>query len=267
MLVTLVACYFAVTICIGFYAARRVKNSADYLVAGRSLPLYMNTATVFATWFGAELILAVSSTFLKEGLQGVVGDPFGAAFCLIFVALFLAAPYYRLKLMTVGDFYKKRYNRTVELASAAAISISYLGWSSANLVALGIVIHTVSGNTITLEQGIVLGAVIVGIYTLFGGMWSVAFTDLFQTVIIVAGLIYIAWMLAGMAGGVDKVVATAQASDRLKFFPGASLHDWLGFIAAFWARWRSRTCSSASPRPVPRRSPDRARCWAARCTC
>ena len=51
--------------------------------------------------------------------------------------------------------------------------------------------------------------------------------------IIVAGLIYIAWMLAGMAGGVDKVVATAQASDRLKFFPGASLHDWLGFIAAF----------------------------------
>ena len=50
MLVTLVACYFAVTICIGFYAARRVKNSADYLVAGRSLPLYMNTATVFATW-------------------------------------------------------------------------------------------------------------------------------------------------------------------------------------------------------------------------
>ena len=233
MLVTLVACYFAVTICIGFYAARRVKNSADYLVAGRSLPLYMNTATVFATWFGAELILAVSSTFLKEGLQGVVGDPFGAAFCLIFVALFLAAPYYRLKLMTVGDFYKKRYNRTVELASAAAISISYLGWSSANLVALGIVIHTVSGNAITLEQGIVLGAVIVGIYTLFGGMWSVAFTDLFQTVIIVAGLIYIAWMLAGMAGGVDKVVATAQASDRLKFFPGASLHDWLGFIAAF----------------------------------
>ena len=92
MLVTLVACYFAVTIAIGVYAARRVKNSADYLVAGRSLPLYMNTATVFATWFGAELILAVSSTFLKDGLRGVVGDPFGAAFCLIFVALFLAAP-------------------------------------------------------------------------------------------------------------------------------------------------------------------------------
>ncbi|MDO4636197.1 MAG: sodium:solute symporter family protein [Lautropia sp.] len=233
MLVTLVACYFAATIGIGFYAARHVKNSADYLVAGRSLPLYMNTATVFATWFGAELILAVSSTFLKEGLRGVVGDPFGAAFCLIFVALFLAAPYYRLKLMTVGDFYKKRYNRTVELASAAAISISYLGWSSANLVALGIVIHTVSGNSITLEQGIIIGAVIVGIYTLVGGMWSVAFTDLFQTVIIVVGLLYIAWILADMAGGAGKVIETARHSNRLHFFPAASLHDWLEFLAAF----------------------------------
>lgn len=233
MLVTLVACYFAITIGIGFYAARKVNSSADYLVAGRSLPLYMNTATVFATWFGAELILAVSSTFLKEGLGGVVGDPFGAAFCLIFVALFLAKPYYRLKLMTIGDFYKKRYNRTVELASALAIAISYLGWSSANLVALGIVIHTVSGGSITLEHGIMMGAFAVGIYTLFGGMWSVALTDLFQTAIIVGGLLYIAWLLAGMAGGVEKVFETAQESNRLQFFPEANLRDWLAFIAAF----------------------------------
>ncbi|MDO4231195.1 MAG: sodium:solute symporter family protein [Lautropia sp.] len=233
MLVTLVACYFAITIGIGFYAARKVNNSADYLVAGRSLPLYMNTATVFATWFGAELILAVSSTFLKEGLGGVVGDPFGAAFCLIFVALFLAKPYYRLKLMTIGDFYKKRYNRTVELASALAIAISYLGWSSANLVALGIVIHTVSGGSITMEHGIMMGAFAVGIYTLFGGMWSVALTDLFQTAIIVAGLLYIAWLLAGMAGGVEKVFDTARESGRLQFFPEGGAREWLAFIAAF----------------------------------
>ncbi|MDO5104117.1 MAG: sodium:solute symporter family protein, partial [Lautropia sp.] len=233
MLVPLVACYFVLTICIGLYAARRVKNSTDYLVAGRSLPLYMNTATVFATWFGAELILGVSSTFLKEGLHGVVGDPFGAAFCLIFVALFLAAPYYRLKLLTIGDFYKKRYNRTVELAAAVAIAISYLGWCSANLVALGIVINTVSGGAITLEQGIILGACAVGIYTLFGGMWSVALTDLFQTVIIVGGLLYIAWLMGDMAGGFGKVIETAQQADRFKFFPEASAKEWLAFIAAF----------------------------------
>lgn len=233
MLITLVACYFALTIGIGFYAARKVRNSTDYLVAGRSLPLYMNTATVFATWFGAELVLAVSSTFLKEGLHGVVGDPFGAAFCLILVALFLAAPYYRLKLMTIGDFYKKRYNRTVELAAAVAIAISYLGWSSANLVALGIVINTVSGGSISIPEGIMIGALAVGVYTMFGGMWSIALTDLMQTVVIVGGLIYIAWLMSGMAGGIEKVYQTAVESDRLKFFPEASLREWLAFIAAF----------------------------------
>ncbi|MBE0621322.1 MAG: sodium:solute symporter, partial [Burkholderiales bacterium] len=54
MLIAFVALYIALTITIGLVAARRVKNSTDYLVAGRSLPLYMNVATVFATWFGAE---------------------------------------------------------------------------------------------------------------------------------------------------------------------------------------------------------------------
>ena len=69
MLITFVVLYMAVTIAIGLIAARRVHNSKDYLVAGRSLPLYMNVATVFATWFGAETVLAVSATFAKDGLQ------------------------------------------------------------------------------------------------------------------------------------------------------------------------------------------------------
>ena len=62
MLITSVVVYFLVTIGIGLWAAQRVKNSRDYLIAGRSLPLYMNMATVFATWFGSETVLGTSST-------------------------------------------------------------------------------------------------------------------------------------------------------------------------------------------------------------
>ena len=83
MLITFVALYLAVTISIGLIAARRVHGSRDYLVAGRSLPLYINAATVFATWFGAETVLSVSATFAKDGLSGVPGDPFGASVCLV----------------------------------------------------------------------------------------------------------------------------------------------------------------------------------------
>ena len=79
MLIAFVIAYVIVTIAIGLLAARRVHNAKDFMVAGRSLPLYMNVATVFATWFGAETVLSVSATFAKDGLSGIPGDPFGAA--------------------------------------------------------------------------------------------------------------------------------------------------------------------------------------------
>jgi SSS family solute:Na+ symporter len=234
MLIVLVALYFAVTIGIGLYASRMVKSSTDYLIAGRSLPLYMNVATVFATWFGAETVLAVSSTFLKDGLGGVVGDPFGAASCLVFVAIFFARPFYRLRLITIGDFYRKRYNKTVEIGTGIAITLSYLGWTSAQLMALGIVINTVSGGAVSLGQGTVIGAIIVMGYTMSGGMWSIALTDIFQTVVIVIGLLYIAWLLGDMAGGFNAVYAKAGEAGKFNFWPSASLRDWLAFVAA-WA--------------------------------
>ena len=90
MLVTFVIAYLMVTIAIGLLAARRVHGAKDYLVAGRSLPLYMNVATVFATWFGAETVLSVSATFAKDGLSGIPGDPFGASLCLVLAALLFA---------------------------------------------------------------------------------------------------------------------------------------------------------------------------------
>ena len=233
MLVAFVAIYLLVTIGIGWYAARRVHNATDYLVAGRSLPLYMNMATVFATWFGAETVLAVSSTFLKDGMGGIVADPFGAAFCLVLVALVFARRFYRLNLLTIGDFYKKRYNRTVEIGTGVAITLSYLGWASANLMALGICFNVLSRGSITLEQGIMLGALVVLVYLLVGGMWSIAFTDLFQTVIIVAGLLYIATLLGDRAGGFEKVISTAAGEGKFVLLPSFDAKDVIALFAAF----------------------------------
>ena len=110
MLISFVALYLAVTVAVGLWASRRVHNSKDYVVAGRSLPLYMSTALVFATWFGAETVLGVSATYVQEGMRGIVADPFGFSFCLVLVALFFARPFYRLNLLTIGDFYRQRYN-------------------------------------------------------------------------------------------------------------------------------------------------------------
>src|SRR5262245_2503384 len=181
MLIGFVVLYLVVSIAIGLFAAKYVSNSKDYLVAGRSLPLYINAATVFATWFGAETVLSVSATFAKDGLGGIIADPFGASFCLVFVALFFARAFYRMDLLTIGDFYRKRYDKPVEVITSLAITASYLGWTSAQLTALGLAFSVLSQGAMSLNEGIVLGMVIVLVYTIWGGMWSVALTDFFQS--------------------------------------------------------------------------------------
>src|SRR3989338_7981284 len=233
MLIWFVILYLLVSIATGLWAAQRVHNAKDYLVAGRSLPLYINTATVFATWFGAETVLSVSATFARDGMGGIVADPFGSSFCLLFVALFFARAFYRMDLLTIGDFYKKRYGRPAEVITSVAITASYLGWTSAQLTALGLAFAVLSGGALSLSEGIVLGAAIVLFYTIWGGMWSVAWTDLFQTVVIVVGLWAVAWLVGDMAGGSGMVIAAAIADGKLEFWRGGGAREWHAFVAAW----------------------------------
>ena len=233
MLIASVVLYLIITIAIGLWAARRVHNSRDYLVAGRKLPLYITTATVFATWFGAETVLSVSATFARDGLGGVIADPFGSSFCLVFVAVFFARAFYRMDLLTIGDFYHKRYNKTVEVVTSVAITISYLGWTAAQLTALGLTFSVLSGGAISLETGIYISAIIVLGYTIWGGMWSVALTDVFQSVVILIGLSAVAWLVADMAGGAGKVVAAAHDAGKFEFWPKGGTKEWLWFAAAW----------------------------------
>ena len=83
MVLAFVVFYLLVSVGIGLWAATRVHNARDYIVAGRNLPFIVVLAMVFATWFGAETVLGISATFLREGMVGLASDPFGASLCLI----------------------------------------------------------------------------------------------------------------------------------------------------------------------------------------
>ena len=232
-LIGFVVLYLLVSIAIGLFAATRVKNTRDYANAGRSLPLYIVIATVFATWFGSETVLGIPATFVRDGLGGIVEDPFGAGMCLILVGLFFARKLYRLNLLTIGDYYRQRYSRSVEVIVSLCIVISYLGWVSAQITALGLVFNVLSQGAISVPVGMVLGAGIVLLYTLFGGMWSVALTDLFQMSIIIVGLLYIAYVLSGLAGGATTVISHAAAAGKFEFLPKLNSRDILAFAAAW----------------------------------
>lgn len=232
MLLWFVIAYLAVSIAIGLIAATRVHSARDYITAGRHLPIYVVFAAVFATWFGAETVLGISATFVKEGMSGLVSDPFGASLCLILFGLFFARPLYRMNLLTIGDFYRQRYNRAVELATSICIALSYLGWVSAQITALGLVFNVLSQDAVSPAAGMMIGAGIVLVYTLFGGMWSVAVTTFVQMIVIVLGLFYIAWLVADMAGGATTVISHAANNNKFEFLPKLTIADIVAFTAA-----------------------------------
>jgi Na+/proline symporter len=233
MILGFVILYLLLSVGIGLAAARRVHNTKDFALAGRSLPLPVVIATVFATWFGAEAVLGISATFVKEGLRGVVADPFGSSLCLILAGLFFAPRFYRMNLLTVGDFYRLKYNRTVEVLCALCIVASYLGWVAAQFKVLGLVLNVVTEGAVSQPVGMVIGALIVLTYTTFGGMFSVAILDFVQISVIMGGLLYITSVVSGLAGGVEAVISHAAQAGKLEFFPSATAAAWIPFIGAW----------------------------------
>jgi SSS family solute:Na+ symporter len=236
MLLGFVILYLVISIGIGVYAATRVHTAKDYITAGQSLPMIIVVAMVFATWFGAETVLGIPATFMKENLGATISDPFGATLALILFGLFFARPLYRMKLVTLGDFFRKRYSRPVEIVMALAIAASYLGWVSAQVVALGLVFNVLSDGLITQAQGILIGGGVVALYTLFGGMWSVALTTFVQMTVIVIGLLWIAFLVGSMpqVGGVMPVVQHAAAAGKFQFWPPLEWGAVISFAAGLF---------------------------------
>src|SRR5258708_6006698 len=195
MLLWFVIIYWIISVAIGIYASKWVHNTKDYEIAGGRMPMYIVTATVFATWFGSETVLGIPATFIKDGFSGIIADPFGSSLCLIIVGLFFARPLYRMNLLTIGDYYRKRFGRPVEMLTTMCIVISYLGSVGAQIKALGWVFNVVCDGRISRRWGVIIGAAPVLVYTMLGGMFSVAITDFIQMIIIVLAMPSIPWQV------------------------------------------------------------------------
>ena len=156
-----VGLYLLCTVAIGLFAATRVRSTTDYALAGRSLPLVMVITATFATWFGSETVLGLPGQFIKNGLEGVVEEPFGSSMALILVGMFFARKLYRMSLLTIGDFYRRRYGVSVELCCSIFVVLSYLGWVAAQVAALGLVIHLLTEGYVSVSTAMIVGTIVV----------------------------------------------------------------------------------------------------------
>jgi SSS family transporter len=216
VLLAFIIFYLAFTIAIGYWASRKVKNTGDFMLAGRSLPLPLSAAALFAIWFGSETVFGASAEFLKGGLYSVIEDPFGGALCLLLFGLFFARKLYKMNLLTLGDFFEVRYGKRTELIASFFLAVPYVGYIAAQLVALGLILNIITG--IDVWQGAILAASIVTFYTFIGGMWAISVTDFFQSIVIIFGLLILSVILANKSGGALAVLSTMPAG-TFRFFP------------------------------------------------
>jgi Na+/proline symporter len=231
MLLLSVAIYMGAMLGIGFWVSRRVRNTRDYIVAGGGLGWWLSIGTIFATWFGAETCMGASRTAYERGILGVIADPFGAGLCLILAGIFFVRFFRRMGFTTIVDFFEYRYGRKIASVFGVLYIPVYLGWVGGQLLAFGIILHSLTGIPQSLAVAAATGVVLL--YTYWGGMWADAVTDVIQMAIILAGLGVLFPVLLSDLGGWEA--ARRQVPDEFfHFYPhGGGAWDWLGYLQAW----------------------------------
>lgn len=235
--------YFLVLLAVSMYAAGKVATEADYLVAGRRLPLFLVWGTLIATWFDAATMFAASGAARDRGLLGVVLNPFACAGALVLAGVFFARPLWKMQLYTMADFWRVKYGPTAEVVGACIQVPAYFSWVALQYTALADIFELYFG--LPQRTGILIVAAVTLIYTLIGGLWSVTLTDTVQIVIGLGGLVVLtaATLSDPRLGDGDPLrglvaVFTCLAADHpdhLRLVPaGTSPAVLLGWLAA-WA--------------------------------
>ena len=217
MLWTGMAIYMGVLLLIGLYSGRKVNDMNDFLVAGRRLPLWMATATLLATWFGAGSSMGVAATVYSDGIGGVLADPLGASLSLMLAGIFIVGLLRKKKFLTVTDIISERFGTGAGIYASLWMIPVYIGWIAAQLLGMGTILHVITG--ISVFKGTLIGAVVVLIYTVSGGMWAVTLTDVVQVSLLALGLIVIMPFAVSEAGGMEKIIASLKPGD-LSLGPG-----------------------------------------------
>ena len=226
-----VAAYIVIMIGIGIWSARKTHSVAEFAVAGRSLPLWLCTATVVATWFGGGTMIGAAGAAYDDGMLGVIADPFGGALCLALVGLFFVRLFRRLRYFSFIEFVEQRFGLLAGLVASMAALMSSLMWVAGMLVAFAVILETLTG--VPMVVGIIGGAVVVVVYTSLGGMLAVALTDFVQFVVIAIGLVVLLAVVLVDVGGWSAIAAQLPEHTFRMIPLEHSLDRWLLYLRAW----------------------------------
>jgi len=228
VILTVVTIYMAAMLGIGYWSGKRVHHFSDFLVAGRRLPFWLATATLFATWFGAGSCLGAAGASYTDGVMGVIADPFAAGASLMIAGIFYVGYLRRLKLLTITDIFGKYYGAHSEIFASILMVPVYVGWLGSQIVAIGYLINFLTG--MNALAGMVIGAVVILIYTWQGGMWAVSVTDFVQAIILILGLWMIFFAVLSHVGSLGRLLQMSP-SGFWDFVPAAGDYkSWWSYL-------------------------------------
>src|ERR687888_100656 len=200
-----VIAFLALSLVVGTLTSRLVKRSSKrYMIAGKSLPLFFVGTMLAAQSIDGNSSLGNVSLVYQLGFWAGAVIPIGLGICLILTGAFYAKKLNKISMLTLPDFYYRRYGNGAEGISAVLMMISFIVLVAGNFAASGFILSTTLH--IDFFWGILIAAIIVLIYTFAGGLFSSAYTDIFQIYLAIgafwAAFIFFAAGFAGVDFGV-----------------------------------------------------------------
>lgn len=231
--------YIIIVILVGLYAKRKIKNAEDFLVAGRALSLPFNSATLTAAFFGGVIIVGVPGVAFDVGIWnddaswGLIAGIGGPVLCLILAGTFFMPRIWRMKLMSIADFFFVRFGTSTGVLATIMLCSSFLLYGAVQVVVFAKVGTAIMGwETITAT---LIGVSVICLYTVLGGLWAVCLTDILQVSVMILCVIGVLWFVVDFLGGWEAAVAPIPA-EKLQFFPEkAGMTPWLAWLAAWLA--------------------------------
>ncbi|MDP6777473.1 MAG: sodium:solute symporter family protein, partial [Candidatus Latescibacteria bacterium] len=257
----IVAAYLAGTVAVGIYANRFIRNMADYMVAGRSLKPYLAVATMIGSELGLVTVMYMAQKGFTGGFAAFhIGLIAGVSTLIIGLTGFIVVPLRAMGVMTIPEFYERRFGRGVRIAGGIILAFAGILNMGLFLKAGAIFVTGLTGLTDPIYVSLVMTVMlaIVLLYTILGGMVSVVITDYVQFVVLSFGIIFACGMAVHTLGWSHIVDTVRVIHGEAGFNPmhegtgfGPSYMVWMIFTAgivssAVWQTSVMRACAAES---------------------
>ena len=226
LVTVVVVLYLLIMLFIGWYSSTKITSNTDFVVAGRRLGPMLMAGTLAATEIGGGSSLGV----VQNGMQnhGLSASWYIITMGIAFVILSFLAPKFRgATVKTVPEYFRRRYGKASGLITAIIMFLPLVGLTAGQFIASAVILSTMLG--ISYKTAVIIVAIVVTVYSIMGGLWSVTLTDFIQVFLIVIGMIIAVPFALKYAGGWGNVVANVPEG-TMSMFKGYSMFDIISLV-------------------------------------